>query len=140
MPLLYGYDSTYNFVSCKLVTRNILEYIRFNLSTVYGEDMEFWSKAFLISTKIVYENKDTYIYRTNNDHSKYYEAENVRSNVEQRLIFLAILAFRGMDITNHLTDYMHFMNVSKMKLSEEVGETNETVQWLKESLFLLGGD
>ena len=140
LPLLRGYDSTYNFVSCKLITRNILKYIRFNLSTGYGEDMEFWSKVFLISKKIVYENKDTYIYRTSNDHSKYYEAENIRSNVEQRLIFLAMLAARGMDITNHLSEYMRFMNVSKMKLLEEVGETHETVQWLKESLFLLGGD
>ena len=32
-----------------------------------GEDMEFWYKLFLISDKVVYINKDTYIYRTSND-------------------------------------------------------------------------
>lgn len=138
LPLLYGYDSTYNFVSCKLITRNLLEYIRFNLSTGYGEDMEFWSKVFLIAKKIVYVNKDTYIYRTNNDSSKHYEEENIRNNIEQRLIFMAILAARGMDIANYLPVYMQDMKVSKMKLSEELGETNETVRWLKEILFLLG--
>lgn len=138
LPLLYGYDSTYNFVSCKLITRNLLEYIRFNLSTDYGEDMEFWSKVFLIAKKIVYVNKDTYIYRTNNDSSKHYEEENIRNNIEQRLIFIAILAARGMDIANYLPVYMQDMKVSKMKLSEELGETNETVRWLKEILFLLG--
>lgn len=137
LPLLYGYDSTYNFVSCKLVTRNLLEYIRFNLSTGYGEDMEFWSKVFLIAKKIVYVNKDTYIYRTNNN-SKHYEEENIRNNIEQRLIFMSILAARGMNIANYLPVYMQDMKVSKMKLSEELGETNETVRWLKEILFLLG--
>ena len=138
LPWLYGYDSTYNFVSCKLVSRDILEYIRFNISTGYGEDMEFWSKVFLIANKVVYVNRDTYIYRTSNDNSKHYEAENIRNNIEQRLIFLAMLAARGMDIVNYLPDYMQYMKVNKVKLSEELGETNETVRWLKEILFLLG--
>ena len=137
---LYVYDNTYNFVSCKLVSREILKYIRFNLSTSYGEDMEFWNKVFLISKKIVYVNKDTYIYRTTHDNSKHYEEESVRNNIEQRLIFLAMLAARGMDIANYLSVYVRFMNDYKMKLSEEKGEDNETVRWLKESLFLLGGD
>lgn len=137
---LYVYDNTYNFVSCKLVSREILKYIHFNLSTSYGEDMEFWNKVFLISKKIVYVNKDTYIYRTTHDNSKHYEEESVRNNIEQRLIFLAMLAARGMDIANYLSVYVRFMNDYKMKLSEEKGEDNETVRWLKESLFLLGGD
>ena len=132
--------NTYNFVSCKLVSREILKYIRFNLSTSYGEDMEFWNKVFLISKKIVYVNKDTYIYRTTHDNSKHYEEESVRNNIEQRLIFLAMLTARGMDIANYLSVYVRFMNDYKMKLSEEKGEDNETVRWLKESLFLLGGD
>ena len=140
LPLLYRYDSTYNFVSCKLVSREILKYIRFNLSTSYGEDMEFWNKVFLISKKIVYVNKDTYIYRTTHDNSKHYEEENVRNNIEQRLIFLAILAARGMDIANYLPENMKYMKDSKMKLSEEVGEDNETVRWLKETLILLEGE
>ena len=98
----------------------------------------YWNKVFLISKKIVYVNKDTYIYRTTHDNSKHYEEENVRNNIEQRLIFLAMLAARGMDIANYLPVYMQDMKVSKMKLSEELGETNETVRWLKEILFLLG--
>ena len=140
LPLLYGYDNTYNFVSCKLVSREILECIRFNLSTSYGEDMEFWNKVFLLSKKIVYVNKDTYIYRTNNDSSKHFDVEKIRSNTEQRLIFLAMLAARGMDIANYLSVYVRFMNDYKMKLSEEVGEDNETVRWLKETLILFGGN
>ena len=102
--------------------------------------MEFWNKVFLISKKIVYVNKDTYIYRTTHDNSKYYEEENVRNNIEQRLIFLAILAARGMDIANYLPENMKYMKDSKMKLSEEVGEDNETVRWLKETLILLEGE
>ena len=43
-----------------------------------------------------------------------------------------------MDIVNYLPDYMQYMKDYKVKLSEELGETNETVRWLKEILFLLG--
>ena len=51
-----------------------------------------------------------------------------------------MLAARGMDIANYLSVYVRFMNDYKMKLSEEVGEDNETVRWLKETLILFGGN
>lgn len=39
---LDGFDNSYRFVSGKLVHRNMLENIAFNVATPYGEDMEFW--------------------------------------------------------------------------------------------------
>ena len=34
--------------------------------TTLGEDMEFWLKLYLISNKVVFVNRDSYIYRIDN--------------------------------------------------------------------------
>lgn len=46
---LDGFDNSYRFVSGKLVYRNMLENIAFNVATPYGEDMEFWFKIYMVS-------------------------------------------------------------------------------------------
>ena len=140
LPLLYRYDSTYNFVSCKLVSREILKYIRFNLSTSYGEDMEFWYKLYLTSRKIVYENKDTYIYRTNNDDSRHFEEEKIRGYIQQRLNFIAIIAARGMNIRTHVDNCIQYLYFLERKLLDQEVQFAEMLMWVREIIFLLEGE
>ena len=81
LQLLSSFDHSYSSVCGKLVKSVRVENIRFNEETTLGEDMEFWYKLFLISDKIVYINKDTYIYRTSNDEYKHFELEKIRSDI-----------------------------------------------------------
>ena len=133
------YDNTYIFASCKLVSKKLLKHIHFNHYTSYGEDMEYWYKLYLTSKAIVYENKDTYIYRTDNDSSKHFDAEKIRSDIQQRLNFIAVIADRGMNVSTYVGDCIAYLHFLETKFAEE-GKSNESVRWLKEMLFLLGGD
>ena len=133
------YDNTYIFASCKLVSKKLLKHIHFNHYTSYGEDMEYWYKLYLTSKAIVYENKDTYIYRTDNDSSKHFDAEKIRSDIQQRLNFIAVIAARGMNVSTYVGDCIAYLHFLETKFAEE-GKSNESVRWLKEMLFLLGGD
>ena len=63
---LDGFDNSYRFVCGKLVRKYLLDNIAFNEMTTLGEDMEFWLKLYLISNKIVYVNRDSYVYRIDN--------------------------------------------------------------------------
>lgn len=95
-----------------------VEAIRFNEETTLGEDMEFWYKLFLISDKIVYVNKDTYIYRISNDEYKHFELEKIRSDIQYRLNFIAFLTARKLEVSSYVDDcVLYFHNlVDKMKL------------------------
>ena len=75
LQLLSSFDHSYGSVCGKLVKSVRVETIRFNEETTLGEDMEFWYKLFLISDKVVYINKDTYIYRISKDEDKHFELE-----------------------------------------------------------------
>ena len=137
---LEQYDSTYVFVSCKLVSRELLKYNYFNCSTGYGEDMEFWYKLYLTSRKIVYENKDTYIYRTNNDNSRHFEEEKIRGYIQQRLNFIAIIAARGMNIRTHVDNCIKYLYFLERKLLDEEVQFAEMLMWVREIIFLLEGE
>jgi len=100
--------------------------------------MEFWYKLFLISDKVVYINKDTYIYRTSNDEYKHFELEKIRSDIQQRLNFIAVIAARGMNVATYVDDCITYLHFLETKFVEEE-QSNETVRWLKEILFLLEG-
>jgi len=82
LQLLSSFDHSYGSTWGKLVKSVRVETIRFNEKTTLGEDMEFWYKLYLISDKIVYVNKDTYIYRTSNDEYKHFELEKIRSDIQ----------------------------------------------------------
>ena len=135
---LNQYDNTYIFVSCKLVSKRLLKYIHFNHCTSYGEDMEYWYKLYLTAKTIVYENKDTYTYRTGNDSSKHFKIEKIRSDIQQRLNFIAVIAARGMNVATYVNDFITYLHFLETKFVEEE-QSNETVRWLKEILFLLEG-
>ena len=135
---LYQYDNTYIFASCKLVSKRLLKYIHFNHCTSYGEDMEYWYKLYLTAKTIVYENKDTYTYRTGNDSSKHFEIEKIRSDIQQRLNFIAVIAARGMNVVTYVDDCIKYLHFLETKFVEE-DQSNETVRWFKEILFLLEG-
>ena len=139
LQLLSSFDHSYSSVCGKLVKSVRVETIRFNEETTLGEDMEFWYKLYLISDKIVYVNKDTYIYRTSNDEYKHFELEKIRSDIQHRLNFIAFLTARDLEVTSYVDDcilYLHNL-VDKMKL--EGLEFTQTARWLQEVLFLLEG-
>lgn len=118
LQLLSSFDHSYGSVCGKLVKSVRVETIRFNEETTLGEDMEFWYKLYLISDKIVYVNKDTYIYRTSNDKYKHFELEKIRSDIQHRLNFIAFLTARDLEVTSYVDDcilYLHNL-VDKMKL------------------------
>ena len=139
LQLLSSFDHSYGSVCGKLVKSVRVETIRFNEETTLGEDMEFWYKLFLISDKIVYINKDTYIYRTSNDEYKHFELEKIRSDIQQRLNFLAVLVARGMSVTSYVDDLINYLHFLEIKLKEEGRYSNKTARWLKEILFLFKG-
>ncbi|WP_261024166.1 glycosyltransferase family 2 protein [Streptococcus mitis] len=139
LQALSSFDRSYISSSNKLVKSRQLKTIRFNEKTTLGEDMEFWYKLYLISDKIVYVNKDTYIYRTSNDEYKHFELEKIRSDIQHRLNFIAFLTARKLEVSSYVDDcvlYLHDL-VDKMKL--EGLEFTQTARWLQEVLFLLEG-
>ena len=101
--------------------------------------MEFWYKLYLISDKIVYVNKDTYIYRTSNDEYKHFELEKIRSDIQQRLNFIVLLTAGMLVVSSYVDDCILYLYnlVDKMKL--EGLECTQTARWLQEVLFLLEG-
>lgn len=138
LQLLSSFDYSYGSVCGKLVKSVRVENIRFNEETTLGEDMEFWYKLFLISDKIVYINKDTYIYRSSKDEYKHFELEKIRSDIQQRLNFIAVVAARGMNVATYVNDCITYLHFLETKFIEKA-QYNETVRWLKEILFLLEG-
>ena len=138
LQLLSSFDHSYSSVCGKLVKSVRVETIRFNEETTLGEDMEFWYKLFLISDKVVYINKDTYIYRTSKDEDKHFELEKIRSDIQQRLNFMAVIAARGMNVATYVDDCIRYLHFLETKFVEQE-QSNETVRWLKEILFLLEG-
>ncbi len=97
---LDSFDFSYRFVSGKLVNKTSLKKIRFNELTTLGEDMEFWFKLYLISARIVYVNRDSYIYRVS-DCSRHVSLEKFRSDLQQYLNFLTFLSIKGFDISRY---------------------------------------
>lgn len=138
LQLLSSFDHSYGSVCGKLVKSVRVETIRFNEETTLGEDMEFWYKLFLISDKVVYINKDTYIYRTSKDEYKHFELKKIRSDIQQRLNFIALIAARGLNVATYVDDCITYLHFLETKFVEEE-QSNETVRWLKEILFLLEG-
>ena len=139
LQALSSFDHSYVSSSNKLVKSSQLKTVRFNEKTTLGEDMEFWYKLYLISDKIVYVNKDNYIYRTSSDEYKHFELEKIRSDIQQRLNFIAFLTARKLEVSSYVDDcvlYLHDL-VDKMKL--EGLEFTQTARWLQEVLFLLEG-
>ena len=135
---LDNFDYSYRFVCGKLVRKDLLDNIAFNEMTTLGEDMEFWLKLYLISNKIVYVNRDSYVYRIDNG-GRHFGLEKLRSDIQHRLNFIAFLTARNLDVSSYVDDcvlYLHDL-VDKMKL--EGLEFTQTARWLQEVLFLLEG-
>ena len=133
------FDYSYRYVCGKLVRKCLLDKIAFNEMTTLGEDMEFWLKLYLISNKVVFVNRDSYIYRLDNV-DRHFGLEKIRSDIQQRLNFIAFLAVRGMDISKYVNSCLSIIKYKVEKL-EELPEydASETIRWLQEVKFLLEG-
>ena len=133
------FDYSYRFVCGKLVRKCLLDKITFNEKTTLGEDMEFWLKLYLISNKIVYVNRDSYVYRVDNV-NRHFGLEKIRSDIQQRLNFISFLAVRGIDISKYVNSCLSVTKhqVERLKESPEY-DTYGTIRWLHEVMFLLEG-
>lgn len=133
------FDYSYRFVCGKLVRKCLLDKIAFNEKTTLGEDMEFWLKLYLISNKIVYVNRDSYVYRVDNV-NRHFGLEKIRSDIQQRLNFISFLAVRGIDISKYVNSCLSVIKyqVERLKESPEY-DTYGTIRWLHEVMFLLEG-
>ena len=136
---LYTFDHSYCFVCGKLVRKYLLDNIAFNEMTTLGGDMEFWLKLYLISNKIVYVNRDSYVYRVDNV-NRHFGLEKIRSDIQQRLNFISFLAVRGIDISKYVNSCLSVIKhqVERLKESPEY-DTYGTIRWLHEVMFLLEG-
>ena len=139
LQVLSSFDHSYVSSSNKLVKSRQLKTIRFNEKTTLGEDMEFWYKLYLISDKIVYVNKDNYIYRTSSDEYKHFELEKIRSDIQQRLNFIAFLTARKLEVSSYVDDCIVYLRYLVDKIKFEGLELTQTARWLQEVLFLLEG-
>ena len=137
LVFLDNIDGSFRFVSCKLVRKSILTGIWFNESTHLGEDMEFWFKLYLVAEKVVFSNRDTYIYRRNFTISKYATLKHIRSDVQQRLNFIAFLRARGMDTDNFVNALLNKLYGMKMNLELDQLEHREVMRYIEEVMLLL---
>jgi glycosyltransferase len=137
---LDSFDFSYRFVSGKLVNKTSLKKIRFNELTTLGEDMEFWFKLYLISARIVYVNRDSYIYRVS-DCSRHVSLEKFRSDLQQYLNFLTFLSIKGFDISRYKDRCISLIQ-GRDQIVKELADydTDENIRWFNEMLFLLEGE
>ena len=134
---LDNFDYSYRFVCGKLVRKDLLDNIAFNEMTTLGEDMEFWLKLYLISNKVVFVNRDSYIYRIDNV-DRHFRLEKIRSDIQQRLNFIAFLAIRGRDISKYVNSCLSIIKYKVERLEElPKYDASETIRWLHEVMFLL---
>ena len=138
LPIL-DRDSSFSYVFGKLVSRIALGKIRFNESTQLGEDMEFWYKLYLVSEKVVYLNRDTYTLRKYSGIQNYLSPEFVCSDIQQRLQFISILAAKNIDVKDYIENLILLLNY-RIGFLEGHSSTSKDMRWLKETLFLLGGE
>ena len=137
LMFLDSLDSSYGFASCKLVRKSVLTGIWFNESTHLGEDMEFWFKLYLIAEKSVFSNRDTYVYRRDLNDSRYATLKHIKSDVQQRLNFIAFLRARGMDTDNFVNALLNKLHGMKMNLELDQLEHREVMRYIEEVVLLL---
>ena len=137
LMFLDSLDSFYGFASCKLVRKSVLTGIWFNESTHLGEDMEFWFKLYLIAEKSVFSNRDTYVYRRDLNDSRYATLKHIKSDVQQRLNFIAFLRARGMDTDNFVNALLNKLYGMKMNLELDQLEHREVMRYIEEVMLLL---
>ncbi|WP_455157941.1 glycosyltransferase family 2 protein [Streptococcus sp.] len=134
---LDSFDHSYRFVSGKLVRRDILGDIRFNTLTILGEDMEFWFKIYLISPKLVYINRDSYVYRTVKSSNRHFNLIAIKSDLQQRENFIALLAARNIDVGRYVDNFVSLLKFRKKELEDKDLSSTDTMKWIKETLYLL---
>lgn len=133
------FDFSYRYVCGKLVRSYLLDKIAFNEMTTLGEDMELWLKLYLISNKIVYVNRDSYVYRIDNG-DRHFGLEKIRSDIQQRMNFITFLAARKIDTTKYLSYFILFLKERRQVMSGQTTyDATEFIRWIDEILFLLEG-
>lgn len=138
LPDLVASDYSFFITASKLVRKEMIGLIRFNADTKLAMDMEFWYKVYLEVNKVVFVNRDTYTYRIHSTSAaNNLTVEKLKSSMQHRLAFIAILAARGINIESYVQDYIrHLYDV--MAVIENQGlEADETLRWIREMMYLL---
>lgn len=122
----------------KLVDKKLLASIRFNENTMLAEDMEFWYKVYLKVNKVVFVNRDTYTYRIHSTSAaNNLTVEKLKSSMQHRLAFIAILAARGINIESYVQDYIGHLYDVMAVIGNQGLEADETLRWIREMIYLL---
>jgi capsular polysaccharide biosynthesis protein cpsJ len=138
LPDLVASDYSFFITASKLVRKEMIGLIRFNADTKLAMDMEFWYKVYLKVNKVVFVNRDIYTYRIHSTSAaNNLTVEKLKSSMQHRLAFIAILAARGINIESYVQDYIrHLYDV--MAVIENQGlEADETLRWIREMMYLL---
>ncbi len=137
LPNLVASDYSFFITFSKLVRKEMIGLIRFNADTKLAMDMEFWYKVYLKVNKVVFVNRDTYIYRKNSTISKYATLKHIRSDMQQRLNFIAFLRAKGMDTNNFVNSLEVELHHIKTNLELDQFEHREVIGYIEEVLLLL---
>lgn len=140
LPYLERYDQSNSLIFGKLISKDVLGIVRFNESTTLGENMEFWYKLYLVSNKIIYINKDTYICRKyGNTSLKYTNIKNKYSDIQQRLNFISVLSANGINTQGYIDNLLIHLENSKSELKNSNQSSSEIFRWIEEVLVLFKG-
>lgn len=138
LPDLVASDYSFFITASKLVRKEMIGLIRFNADTKLAMDMEFWYKVYLKVNKVVFVNRDTYTYRIHSTSAaNNLTVEKLKSSMQHRLAFIAILAARGINIESYVQDYIGHLYDVMAVIGNQGLEADETLRWIREMMYLL---
>lgn len=140
LPQLENLSSTFEITGGKLVKKSLLSHIRFDERLRIAEGMDFWSKLYLTSEKIAFENKETYNIRWMDRESE--KLEMVRTEVDDmrvRMNRILLLTIKGYEVSAFVESLKLYF-AGRIEYLEGIGlAKSKVIEWVKEQYFLLTG-
>ena len=140
LPQLENLSSTFEITGGKLVKKSLLSHIRFDERLRIAEGMDFWSKLYLTSEKIAFENKETYTIRWTDRESE--KLEMVRTEVDDmrvRMNRILLLTIKGYQVSAFVESLKLYF-AGRIEYLEGIGlAKSNVIEWVKEQYFLFTG-
>ncbi len=138
LPVLEGKTLSFQTSWGILFKKELFEYVSFPVGKI-NEDIATNYKCFMQAEKIVYTHKNTYCYRLRNtsiSHESFTE-KMMRDDHDARIARIALLALKGYDISNYLTQHRQYLKAwHRLALENGLAESGETRR-MEELDFLL---
>lgn len=140
LPQLENLSSTFEITGGKLDKKSLLSHIRFDERLRIAEGMDFWSKLYLTSEKIAFENKETYNIRWMDRESE--KLEMVRTEVDDmrvRMNRILLLTIKGYEVSAFVESLKLYF-AGRIEYLEGIGlAKSKVIEWVKEQYFLFTG-